>query len=109
MNRLKRLAKRIGALGAVCITYFVVVVLLALDALPHAGTGGGLEYLLIMFATAPTGFLFGSLLRTIPTPSFAQGHTWDYVYLGVLVLAGAVQAFGVWFAVDRLDRKRRQK
>jgi hypothetical protein len=85
--------------------YAVAVLATALHAVPHLGKRGGLEFALVLFATAPTGFLAAWVLERFrmsltpgPLLEWILAHG-DQVFLLSLVLAGLLQAVALFFAV----------
>ncbi len=84
------------------ILYALLIIKLAVDTWPKAGMGGGLEFMLNLFAAAPLSFVFAAILWGLRPLLPADAH----FFLVMDALAGLVQAMLVWLLLRRLGRRR---
>jgi hypothetical protein len=91
--------------GIIAGIYAVAVLAAAVHALPHIGKRGGLEFVIILFVSAPTSFLFSWLFESYqrsltPGPALEWVHTnHEKVLLLLMTVAGLLQAILLFFAV----------
>lgn len=96
---------RIEIEGIIVSVYTILVLAAAAYAVPHMGKRGGLEYVYILFVSAPTSFLFAQLLDRFRQPgSRGPIRTWvltngDMAFLFVMSVAGLLQAILLFFAI----------
>ncbi|MFD9950616.1 hypothetical protein ACFWYW_58010 [Nonomuraea sp. NPDC059023] len=105
MNRLRSLSIP----ARVAFGYLALVIVLGVQVLPHAGRGGGLEFLWLGLATFPTSMIIGAAVNAISPPDSMLAFM-PYILTALLVLGGAVQAWIIYKLFGWIEhRKSRQR
>jgi hypothetical protein len=94
---------RIQIEGIIAGTYAAAILASAAQALPRAGKGGGLEYLIIGFLSMPSTLLCSWLFDFLPLRFGSWLHrNVDKLFLLSLTVAGLLQALLLYLVVHWL-------